>query len=359
MECLKNIIGITKTECPCIIEGLTPEEIAELRESESGLYMDDLAGGVNFQGIKFLDTCKDFAKMNISARDLAIKTLMDDVTVALSKKYKAGKPAYIGFIGKPTYASTLNLTNQYQFLKITPRTASDAVVRLQTFKFIADRTASIDFKILKVGKGFNQFESIVFEKTVEAVANAYVVIELPRGGLPLPLRENSELYEYFIVWDRGITGMNTKDIKCNCNCGAGSDEFGGYIEVSGGQLDSLDNLNEATKDAYTHGISLNVDIRCVTGDLICREYNNEDAVAVTMAWATMYKTGELLIESVMASKEVNRYTLMNREYLWGKRNHFIKEYESRVHYLADQIDINSSDCFVCKDPKFINTGIIS
>jgi hypothetical protein len=83
--------------------------------------------------------------------------------------------------------------------------------------------------------------------------------------------------------------------------------------------------------------------------LFCREYSEDDAVAVVMGYATWYKAGELLIEDVLKQPDVNRYTTMAREYLWGKRNHFRKEYENRIIYLAAVIDVMASNCYVCRE----------
>ena len=50
---------------------------------------------------------------------------------------------------------------------------------------------------------------------------------------------------------------------------------------------------------------------------------------------------------------------MNKEYLWGKRNHFRASYEGRINYLAASIDISSSSCFICKDTGFVVAAINS
>src|SRR5690606_5483347 len=101
MECLENIIGITNSDCPCVIDGLTPEEVAKLRESASGLYLDELEGGVNIRSLEMLDACQNMAEMALGARDTATKKLKDDIIVALQSKYKSGKKSYVGSIGRP------------------------------------------------------------------------------------------------------------------------------------------------------------------------------------------------------------------------------------------------------------------
>ena len=41
--------------------------------------------------------------------------------------------------------------------------------------------------------------------------------------------------------------------------------------------------------------------------------------------------------------------MMSRENLYGKRDHFRKEYEARVVWLAYELDVSKSDCFLCQN----------
>ena len=103
---------------------------------------------------------------------------------------------------------------------------------------------------------------------------------------------------------------------------------------------------------FAHGFSLDVEIKCDTGRLICREFDSQNKIAVASAWANLYKAGELLIEKILSSSEITRFTLMNREYLYGKRNNYKKEYEMRIQYLAYEIDVTRGDCFICQNRDF-------
>lgn len=356
MECLENIIGITNSDCPCVIDGLTPEEVAKLRESASGLYLDELEGGVNIRSLEMLDACQNMAEMALGARDTATKKLKDDVIVALQSKYKSGKKSYVGSIGRPTYTGNMNVSAPHQFMRLRARNMSDAIMKISGIRLIVDRAAMVVVEIIRAVKGGNQGE-VIFSEAVTTSANAYTTIPLAEP-LELPLSGGGESYDYYVVWSRLGTEANPKDIKISCNCSGGTG-YEQYLDVVGGELNDTNNLSAVKTDKYSHGLSLDVDIRCKPGDLICREYDRENAIAVTMAWATMYKAGELLIEAVMNSGEVNRYTMMNREYLWGKRNHFRKEYDARIMYLASNMDVTSSDCFICRDTHFFKAGILS
>ena len=82
--------------------------------------------------------------------------------------------------------------------------------------------------------------------------------------------------------------------------------------------------------------------------MFCAEYKATEAIAVTMAHAVRFKAGYLLIEEVLKSPDVNRFTTMDRTYLWGKRNHFDKDNMNRIAYLTETIDVYAFNCFVCK-----------
>lgn len=357
MECLSEIIGITNSDCPCTVEGLTPGEIESLKKSVSGLYVDELEGGINMAGVQGVNNCQNFAQMSIKARDTAIKKLSSDIMVALSLKYKSAKSAFVGTIGRPSYVSTLSADKKYQFMRIQPNIGTDAVIAVNGFRIIADRADTVKAMVISAARGSNQ-GNIVFEQTVDLLPNVYTAVNI--ADLPeIPLVIGGETMDYYFVWERGANEARPKDVKIDCNCGSEASGFKNYAMVQGGQIDDLSNLYGGARENYSRGISLDVDIRCKPGNLICREYDRENAIAVTMAWATMYKTGEMLIESVLNSGEINRYTMMNREYLWGKRNHFRKEYDGRIEYLASVIDVSSSDCYICRENRIFMGGILS
>lgn len=359
MDCLKNIIGITNTDCLCVLDGLTDDQKAAIKVSESGLFLDELEGGLSLRAVKYLDACQNFAQMALAARDTAIKKIYADIMVALSQKYKAGKQAFTGQIGRPSYTRTMNGQSQFQFLRLRAAENTDAVLKITGLRIIVDRVATFHVRLLKTFSGGNQGTEIM-NVEITSLANAYTTIPLPNDQpLSLPLMDNGTANDYYLVWDRvEAGGANPKDIKIDCNCGSGNG-FTSYLEARGGELTDVNMLGTKTTDEFTHGFSIDADIRCTPGDLICREYDRENAIALTMAWAIMYKAGEILIEKVMNSGEVNRYTMMNREYLWGKRNHFRAAYDERILYLSSVIDVSSSDCFICRNNVMYVGGILS
>jgi hypothetical protein len=358
MECLNEIIGIIEAECACITEGLDPQEILALKVSKSGLYLDDVEGGISLRALQGLDSCRNLAEMSFKARSAAAKKIYADLLAAISKKYNTGKAAYVGGVGRPSYTGNLNVSSRYQYVKLTPKELSDAVIKVTGIRLILDSAITTTVKIFSVLEGDNQGTE-VFSAEVTTIANVYSPVTVPALGLSLPLRLNNQNLEYYVVWDRGLAGtVKPKDLKLTCNCPSGIG-YEPFFDAKGGELNDLDALQGGNTSKYAQGILIDVDVRCVPGNLICREYDRENAIAVTMAWCMLYKTQELLIEAILGSQEINRYTMMNREALYGKRAHFRKEYEGRIPYLASVIDVGSSDCYICRDSQMFFQGILS
>ena len=153
---------------------------------------------------------------------------------------------------------------------------------------------------------------------------------------------------YYFVWE-GSAGTKARDNGVSCNC-SGGNGYDSYVSLKGGESNDLNDLSGS--DNFAHGFSLDVEIKCDTGRLICREFDSQNKIAVASAWANLYKAGELLIEKVLSSSEISRITLMNRDYLYGKRNHFRAEYEKRILYLSYEIDVTKGDCFICQNRDF-------
>lgn len=362
LPCLENIVGVSKLDCDCITDGLTQNEKDALKVSVSGLYIEDLPGGIELKTTKTLDSCRNLAEIMLGARDRAIGTLQDDLIVAIGNRYeKAAKP-YKGTIGRPSYAITLSDTRQFQGMRLRPRNHTDATVTVKRVSLIGNATVDIPFYIVRTLECDNGKNGVVvYTDVIAASANNFVAVTLPAGGLVLPLMENGYVFEYWVYFDKGGTSFLPKDSKLGCNCSSSTKSLlDDYFHVQGvGFADPANMTSTGTFDGYTHGFILDVEIVCESKALICREYSDNEKVSVAMAWAANFKAGEYVIEEVMKSSEVNRYTLQAKEYNWGKRNHYRAEYDQRVKYIAGAVDPNSSDCFMCKERELFFAKINS
>jgi hypothetical protein len=351
MECLNNIIGVTTTENTCILEGLTVEQKERLKKSTSGLYLDEVPGGVHMKALKDADASKALYPLTTGAIATATKTMEDDLVLKLNQQYQKNRPNFVGNVGRMSFAQSLPAGVRYRGICLKPIDVSDAVVTLTRITIILNVSAAVNVMLLKV-----PFESPmgveVAAWTVNTVANSYVSVYVNQGagGLKLPLVENGQAVEYWLVYDALTTGGVPKDTKIECStCGkSGGPRLTDYLDANGVEFGDMNNLHTAYKSEYSQGLVLDLEVKCDNERLFCREYKADDAVAVTMAWGVLFKAAELLIEAVLQSPDINRFTTQNREYLWGKRNHFKAQYEERITFLAAAIDVSASNCYVCR-----------
>ena len=349
MECLKQYVGVTKSDCDCIISGLTTEEIELLRVSTSGMYLDDIPDALNFKVLKGIDACKDFYQKSIEARDTAINEFTADLIVAISNIFKKGARNYKGFLSKSHFTQSLNNVRQFQGIRMVGVERTDATVKITRMKIAGNLAGNMVLTIARTLQGENDWE-ILHELPFTTIANNFSIIAPPEGGLELPFGKNLFPYEYRFYYDRStIPGFLPKDNNLGCGCkGSDMDLLDSYVDTSGISFVDQNSLQNYTSDNYAHGLAIDVEITCKTEVLICREVENTEEIALASKFAIAYKANQNLIERVLGSPEINRFTMMDRPHLYGKRNHFEKEYKDRILFIAGRVDISRSDCFNCR-----------
>lgn len=360
LECLENIIGITESQCQCLISGLTQNEIDALKVSKSGLYTDDLDGGIHLKTLSGVDACKGFAKLSLDARSEAIKRTSHDVVLMLNQKFSKKKDPFNGSIGTLTISQPHIMLKRYGGMKLKPKDLSDGLLTITGGSIALSYNGSVDLLLVKAFVGSN-IGTLIETIPVTSSSSGFVNFQL-QSPLNLTLQSEKQAVEYYILFDRTLlAGGQPMNNKTSCNCGTAEKYLKQYIDVLGVELDNIEQLTNASTDGFAHGLSLNISISCSNNNFICREFNENDAVSLVLAYCVLFKTQELIIESVLGSPEINRYTMMHREYLWGKRNHFRAEYESRIKYLGMDgvIDINDTDCYICKDETMFYGGIMA
>ena len=359
MECLNGIIGITPELCDCLTNELSQEDIDTLQSSKSGLYLDDLPGGVDLGALMKSDVCKNLGKIAIAAMGSAAKAITTDLTVALNEEYKKDVNNFKGTIGQMSYAGTLPVTKQYQAFLLRGNDGTDTILTINRVGIIVNGSEALTVKIIQAPRN-SSVGTVIKEIPVTSVANGYVWA-IPDGGpLVLPLSLNGQPLDYYFVYDSSTgAGVAPKDNKIFCNCpGSKRGVITSYITPMGLQLDDLNNLSSGVVDKNTRGILLDAELKCSTTALVCGNFDSQEAVSVVLAVCMQYKTSEMLIEGLMKSREINGYVMQNKEYLWGKRNNAVKEYQNRIQYLVRVIDISDSNCFVCRDEQLYKSSLI-
>lgn len=358
MECLENVIKLSRTECTCF----DADKPMDVSEGKSDIYLDELEG-LNLKLIESASDCESGSlwDMMSKARENATKQFKADLLTAVAVNYTPKRPAFSGIIGSTQFTRTLALTANQALLKWTPYRIVGGYMTIKQIGLLFNTTSSFN---ISVYSNEDQVTPIaVYPVTSAANTLQYVTLTTP---LRLPLwSKNITGLEYYFVYD--LTGAYLpKDNKSDCGCGSGSalTMFKNWGSVKGSVGNSPAPFSSFTDTAELNGLLLDASFTCETSRIICSEdapldFDN-DAFAMNFAYAIRAKAGEMLIEMILASGEINRFTMLDREVLWGKRNRYRALYDEWISWLSGNLPIVESDCLMCRpNPNYIKGGIFA
>lgn len=351
LECLDKIIALSRSTCACY--NPTP---AGYNEGKSNLFLDELEGlelrtiGADIE----CGTGNIWDKMD-KARANAILAFKTDLLAKISMVTSAKRKMFQGLIGQTSFNA--NNVNNHVYNGVIIRTGNikGGEFTLKDIKTLMDTTTTFTVEIWNNIQNTPLLTIPGINSTAGGV-QSNVLTPDPMLTFPLCTEECSEPgfeLQYYIVYNP--IGFEPKNNKIDCGCSkANAWEQWAYVEgVSG---DSIANRTQWSRDRFANGLILDLQFNCNTARIICGgedeplDFEN-DPLAMVMAYAIRFKAGEILIEDIIASGNINRYTMLEKERLWGKRNHYVKEYNNRIDYLSSRLDTNSNDCLVCNDTR--------
>lgn len=358
LNCLDKIIGLSTTLCSCFDDG----KPVDFSESNSGLQLDKLEG-LELRTIKGDVECGDnniWDKMD-TARANATLAFRTDLLAAIGEVTRERRKMFQGIIGQRTFNADRINGKVYNGLVIRCADIKGGEFTLKDIKTLMNANANFSVEV------WNNIQTtpLLTIPNINALAGQLTDNPLtPDPLLTFPLwteecTDPSFSLEYYIVYNP--VGFEPKNNKVDCGCSK-RNEWESWAWVEGICGDDITERQRWNKANFANGLVLDIQFNCNTAELICGGQDEpldfiNDAKAMVMAYAIRFKAGEILIEDILASGNINRYTMLAKERLWGKRNHFVKEYNSRIQYLASRLDTSSNDCLACGDDR-INVNSI-
>lgn len=368
-ECLDNVIGLSETTCDCFTSGMP----YDADTSKSGLYLDQLEG-LTLDIAKSIEDCEQGGLWDLMARDRsnATKAFKADMLSSLLSKYKQKRQPFSGIIGSTKWKTNLDLPNTYSGVRIFSANIIGGIMSLKRIGLLFDNAYTFDVSI------YNDLEpGPLATYSVTTNPNALTWFNLA-SVLNLDMNDtSSENPNYYLIYT--VSGKKPKDIKAGCGCSSSvyhyywninspqfrsyeKDRWSEYIMLTGINGDDISDRENWGTTSYLNGLVLDVEFKCKVNDLICSDDMDftSNGVAIAMAYALRYKAGFLLIDSILASGQINRYTMMDRERLMQKKNTYNKEYQDRIEWITDEINWKANDCLACKDfDDILKVGIFS
>lgn len=355
MECANNLIGISQSDCRCITAYLTEYQQTEMRLSKSGLYLDELAGVLPFGEIQN-DDCENNYKLYKECINSAINETFADLVTKLYEKNKKRLQGYNGTIGQN------NLMNKHKLksdtasygLQINPVFGGNSLMTIRTINlFLAENGTA---NVLVYRKDVFGNDEIIYNEQITIVGSKVNTIRIDENdGLSnLPLRNQDGKYVYYVVV-LGADNIPFKN-KISCNCGNSEKELKKIVSIKGVQINSDEEITE--DNTFSYGISIGASIQCDNNLWLCDAIANDPVGSKIIPYAIRFKAGEIMMQKILSSEKLSYLTLLSREQMYGKREHFRKEYESRIIYLASKegLDISKNECFEC-NPFMTKTTI--
>ena len=320
MGCLTGLVGMSPNDCPCIDN----DELVV----DTNLYIDDLEIGVPLIFPQSSLDCGegDLITLATRARLEAETTFLTELQNVVQLKNRISYKAFTDIIGK--LKSNVPLTGN---------TVTDAGFTLKT-KGIKGGTFTIQKITLAMTVGINPgVARNVYVKDEDGVTLDTIEV------LPNTLTTVNKTYmtdkTIRITWDPTVNNdlpLNNK-IKCGgCGEHKGLERYYEFTETTNG---------------LAYGMVLNTYITCdnLTA-FLCADMD----LFLTDGWyRTVAKTYQAyviraVIGSILSSSQINRYTLLEKEFLYGKRNHLTKMISDRLEWLANNIPREYNTCWTCR-----------
>lgn len=361
LECFENIIGITETDCSCLVSRLGTAQIGGqpwYKVSKSGLFLDRLPGIIGISGVDASTPCdNELAKFYQTAVKDAVRFMHDDLVTGLLKKFKQIKLAYSGKACSTDYGMTESLSSSYAGVLVRTKGMKGGSLVVNTIYAMFNTTvAELTIKVYRA-LASNQTPDLINAEFIEDLVISTQADTVKSNLLATPKSYPlcEEGYDYFFVYS--TAGINPKNNSISCGCGAGEAQLNEYARFYGITGNDLTKVPAFSQDGYAKGLAFDLAIGCDTSRVACDLYQRYQDFTIVMSHAVRFKAAEIVHELILNSDDINRFTMMNREYLWGKRNHFRSEYNDRIEWMVENADLANYECWTCNsNTKGVHKG---
>ena len=373
--CYENIIGLSRTPCPCV-EDLT----VEATTSASGLYLDEL-DGIN---LRFMDAGIDCGQgtlweMGATAVSNAMEQTIGDLMTCLGKetetRRRSSNASQIG-TDKKAGGSGVALNSTFHGMVLEPAKMKGGIFKVThiaaAFKQAGDVTVYV----------YDEW-SLVATYILTAVANVSTWYELPTPlELSMSSLGSSPAQYWFVYRPDEFTGdqpLKAMDTKYACGvCGGytptwsptnpqynSSNAKGGELWADWAQSTGVVGSDITERDSWagrsnnqTQGIMLRVAFDCDKRSSFCADNPNyqTDEIQKAIAHAVRFKAGANLITRILASTAINRYTMTAGETLAALRTEFLYQYDGITKGVQgpDGKWLNGYVCAELSEPGSVN-----
>lgn len=294
MECLENIIGVTRSHCNC-------PQIDDYRDSESGYYFDESAYSYDMRQWEDIIGCQDLSSTIKGFIDVAIEKIKREIAI------------------------NLNEERNYKPTPISVQIGQSVGKRIKLF---AGDTIVIAVKSVARGKG-----AVLDIENLEVDSNIQVDAIVSKS--------NAKTTTLNIVANV-LNDVEVIDTKSGCStCASGRKD--------GISVTTYRNGNAVSRS--TLGFVFDAVVRCSYENVLCGALKDEDTKKTIGAIIQKIAVSEGL-KYLIRSNNFSRYTVMNMEVREEDVHKLKSEYTRDIkEWLIPTLGLGDSICFGCKTEK--------
>lgn len=345
-KCLFPLVGLRKK--PCNIECYEDERIPSVFDSKDLFY-----SSTNYYVSNLLDLEEELFsikksnqgifKMFLDSKVNATQSVEFDIRNAIISEYDNRFSSWNGSLGE-SKKNQLASTKEYSALIISPDSIKGGGLFINSLNFCTkEPKENIELRI---------FRSDDMSTTLHVIKDLKSDLNKlsQKIYLPFDFEENcDETPSYVLVWKSEGCEVYKNKIDCGCG-GSNKTKYKKYLTVQGSTFDESD---EPKCKNITYGLSIDATFSCDPLDWVCKCSNIADFEMINvLSKILQLKTTIELINKILSSNNLNYFTLVSRESLFGKKKAFVNKYENLIMWLVENINVSKyTDCLKCKTKK--------
>ena len=367
ITCFDNIIGLSRTECECYDTG----KPADYNTSLSGLYLDELEPLTAFKGLLNCERGTDIWDALDRSREQAILNWRAEANALLLKNNKLLRRPFKGKIGRLKYTREEVITSgDWVGIRMYCSDIVSGKIVINNIGTLFSDTGVITLRI------YNNLNTLISSHVLNTTANTHT---LNTVSIELPIHSDwTDNLEYFFIYQKnGLTPKENSSFCCDCSktveCGCDikyvnsqTNKNYGWAEwcaVDGFKKTDISDLSdlEISSSNKMYGLTFGIEYTCDVEDVWCKDELDFDSstIPMAMALAIRYKAGELFINDLILSSNLNYNKLINGEAQAELKVYFKEQYDKQMEFIIDNIDVRDTDCFVCADSQIYGKALIA
>jgi hypothetical protein len=359
--CYDEIIGLYNGDCPCYE--------CDFGASDSGLYISDLLEPKFIDGLLNCDQGDSICDLMEIVRDLAIRYFIAESNALLMKHNKLQRMPYYGGVGMSTFTKDLSITNGYYAgVRVISPVIRSGYLKIKKIGLILNTTQAVTVWV------YDRNGTLLHTLALNATANVHTINTLATA-ITLPLYDPYLDYmEYYFVYQvAGFQPKNNSIYSCS-SCNKFHPGWMDYsyhsklpwhhwINVGGFTSNGLPDFDSTAQGTeHLNGMTFDVELGCLVNEVFCKDALDYEGntLAQAMAIAIQKLAGALFVDKILTSQNLNHAIMINREQLAANATAWRASYAEMIDYIVSNIDIESNDCFECRDMvEMIKVGIFS